>query len=124
MKKVTHYMYSCDTCCKIREMMEMDGLDLTKCQNEDKKTQVELMKMLMRMRQKLNSVHLLHSETKTSRRCSRLDFVIFRERMSSFPLDWRPFGPLVLDGARSKVHLCGEGYERTPILRSFDNSKR
>ena len=31
-KKVTHYMYSYDTCCKIREMMEMDGLDFAKCQ--------------------------------------------------------------------------------------------
>ena len=89
--------------------MEMDGLDLAKCQNEDKKTQVELMKMLMRMRQKLNSVHLLHFETKASRRCSRLDFLIFRLRMSSFSLDLRPFGPLVLDGARSKVDLRGKG---------------
>ena len=32
MKKVTYYMYSYDTCCKIREMMEMDGLDCAKCQ--------------------------------------------------------------------------------------------
>ena len=23
----TYYMYSCDTCCKIREMVEMDCLD-------------------------------------------------------------------------------------------------
>ena len=32
MTKVTHYMYSCDTCCKSREMMEKDGLDSAKCQ--------------------------------------------------------------------------------------------
>ena len=32
MTKVTYYMYSCDTYCKIREMMEMDGLDSAKCQ--------------------------------------------------------------------------------------------
>ena len=32
MKKVTYYMYSCDTCCKIREKMEMNGLDSVKCQ--------------------------------------------------------------------------------------------
>ena len=32
MTKVTYYMYSCDTCCKIREMMEMDGLGSAKCQ--------------------------------------------------------------------------------------------
>ena len=25
--KVTYYMYSCDTCCMISEMMEMNGLD-------------------------------------------------------------------------------------------------
>ena len=31
--KVTYYMYSCDTCCKMGEMMEMDGLDSAKCQN-------------------------------------------------------------------------------------------
>ena len=30
--KVTHYMYSCDTCCMSREMMEMDDLDSAKCQ--------------------------------------------------------------------------------------------
>ena len=42
--------------------------------------------------------------------CSSEGFVIFRERMSSFSLDLRPFGPLVLDGVRSKVALRSEGY--------------
>ena len=32
MTKVTHYMYSCDTCCMSREMVKMDGLDSAKCQ--------------------------------------------------------------------------------------------
>ena len=32
MTKVTYYMYSCDTCCKIREMMGMNDLDSAKCQ--------------------------------------------------------------------------------------------
>ena len=32
MTKVTHYMYSCDTCCMSGEMMEIDGLDSAKCQ--------------------------------------------------------------------------------------------
>ena len=32
MTKVTYNMYSCDTYCKIREMMEMNGLDSAKCQ--------------------------------------------------------------------------------------------
>ena len=36
-KKVTHYMYSCDICCKIREMMEMDGLDCAKCQKSKRR---------------------------------------------------------------------------------------
>ena len=31
--KLTYYMYSCDTCCMSREMMEMDGQDSAKCQN-------------------------------------------------------------------------------------------
>ena len=30
--KVTYNMYSCDTCCMSREMMEMDGLDRAKFQ--------------------------------------------------------------------------------------------
>ena len=32
MTKVTYCMYSCDTCRKIREVLEMDGLDSAKCQ--------------------------------------------------------------------------------------------
>ena len=32
MTKVTYYMYSCDTCFNIRDMMEMNGLDSAKCQ--------------------------------------------------------------------------------------------
>ena len=28
---VTYNMYSCDTCCMSREMMEMDGRDSAKC---------------------------------------------------------------------------------------------
>ena len=32
-----------------------------------------------------------------------------RERDSSFSLDFRPFGPSVLDEAKSKVDLRGEG---------------
>ena len=32
MIKVTYYMYPCDTYCMSGEMMEMDGLDNTKCQ--------------------------------------------------------------------------------------------
>ena len=34
----------------------------------------------------------------------------FRERKCDLSLDFRPFGLSVLDGARSKVALRGEGY--------------
>ena len=78
----------------------------------------------MIIRRKMNSVHLLHFETKNGRRCSELGFVISRERMCAFSLDLRPFGPSVLDEARSKVDIRGEGYAWTPIWWSSDNSKR
>ena len=38
-----------------------------------------------------------------------LDFDFFRDRESTFSLDFRPFGSSVLDGSRSKVALRGEG---------------
>ena len=47
-----------------------------------------------------------------------------RERKCDFSLDFRSFGPSVLDGARSKAVLRGEGYAWTPIWWSSDNSKR
>ena len=34
--KVTNNMYSCDTCCMSREMMETDGRDCVTCQNPSK----------------------------------------------------------------------------------------
>ena len=48
----------------------------------------------------------------------------FRERSSSFSLDFPPFGPLVRFGPRSKVVLRCEGYAWAPIWWSSDNSKR
>ena len=30
--KITYNMYSCDTCCMSREMIETDGRDSAKCQ--------------------------------------------------------------------------------------------
>ena len=47
-----------------------------------------------------------------------------RGRKCDFSLDFRPFGPSVLDGVRSKVALRGEGYAWAPIWWSSDNSKR
>ena len=72
----------------------------------------------------MNSVHLLHFETKNGRRCSELGFVISRERVCAFSLDLWPFGSSVLGGARKKVDLRGEGYAWTPIWWSSDNSMR
>ena len=37
-------------------------------------------------------------------------FLSFRERTISFCLDFQPFRPSVLDGARSKVDLGSKGY--------------
>ena len=42
-------------------------------------------------------------------------FLKSRERKCAFSLDFRPFGPLVLGGTRSKTVLRGEGYAWTPI---------
>ena len=50
--------------------------------------------------------------------------MIFRERRSTFSLDLQSFGPSVLDGARSKVDLRGEGYAWTPIVESNGLSYR
>ena len=36
MTKVTYYMYSCETCCMSREMIEMNGRDCAMCQNSEK----------------------------------------------------------------------------------------
>ena len=54
----------------------------------------------------------------------RLGILKSRERKCAFSLDFRPFGPSVLDRVRSKVALRGEDYAWTPIWWSSDNSKR
>ena len=43
MTKVTSYMYSYDTCFKIREIMEMDGLDSAKCQKSRRRDMMGIM---------------------------------------------------------------------------------
>ena len=70
---------------------------------------MEFLRCLMIIRRKMNSVHLLHFETKNGRRCSELGFVISRESVCAFSLDFQPIGPSVLDRARSKVDLRGKG---------------
>ena len=46
MTKVTYYMYSCDTCCMIRERMEMNGLDYAMCQKSLKRDNMGIIEML------------------------------------------------------------------------------
>ena len=47
-----------------------------------------------------------------------------RERKCDISLDFPAFKPSILDGATSKVDLCGEGYAWTLIWWSSDKSKR
>ena len=47
MTKVTYYMYSYDTCCKIREMMEMDDQDSAKCQKSRRRDMIGIIELLM-----------------------------------------------------------------------------
>ena len=56
MTKVTYYMYSCDTCCMIREMMGMNGLDSAKCQKSTKGDISGINGKFNEIRQKPNSV--------------------------------------------------------------------
>ena len=78
---------------------------------------------LMSMRQTWNSV-IFSKRPKREGIGSRLLDLESRGRKCNFSLDFRPFGPSVLDGARSKVVLRGEGYAWTLVFWSSDNSKR
>ena len=48
----------------------------------------------------------------------------FSERKCNFSLDFSAFGQSVHVGPRGKADLPSKGYAWTPVLRSFDNSKR
>ena len=43
-KKVTYNMYSCDTCCMSREMMEIEGRDSVKCQKSKSRDMIGIIK--------------------------------------------------------------------------------
>ena len=83
---------------------------------------MKLNESLMSMRQTWNSV-IFSKRPKHEGIGSRLLNLESRER-ECFSLDFRPIGPLVLDEARSKVALRGEGYAWAPIWYNSDNSKR
>ena len=87
----------------------------------------------MRIRQKPNSLLLHYLKAKKKKKKKRAGGQqidngcgnkISRERVCAFSLDFRPFGPSVLDGARSKVDLRGKGYAWASIWWSSENSKR
>ena len=78
----------------------------------------------MIIRRKMNSVHVLHFGTKNGINVQKVVFLKSRERKCAFSLDFRPFGPSVLDGARSKLVLRDKGYAWALILWSSVNSKR
>ena len=40
--KVTYNMYSCDTCCMSREMMEMEGRGSAKCQKSKSEDMINI----------------------------------------------------------------------------------
>ena len=70
----------------------MDGRDCAKCQKSRKGTHWELLELLMRMRQNCNSIIFSILKTKNvqwlEQKGQWLDFLFFRERRSSFSLDF------------------------------------
>ena len=83
--------------------------------NQDKRDTLGINERLMRIRQKQILLSSSFLRDKSAVEVQGLNFCDFRERISSFSLDLRPFEQSVLDGARSKVDLRGEGYTWTPI---------
>ena len=74
----------------------------------------------------LNSLLLNYLKAKNVKglnKVQKVRFLNYRERKCALSIDFRPFGPSILDGARSKAILRGEGYTWTPILWSYGNSK-
>ena len=50
--------------------------------------------------------------------------LIFRERVSSFSLDFLTIRPLAVFGTRRKTALRGKGFAWVPDLRSFDKLRK
>ena len=64
MTKFTYYMYPCDTCCMIREIMEINGLNQAKCQNQNLRDKMGIMEMFNENKTKKNSDLLLQKHKK------------------------------------------------------------
>ena len=109
--------------------MEKDGLDSAKCQKSRRRDMIEIYGIVNDNKTKdeqcsSSSKRPKNGQWLDGKRCSGWVLEIFRERESTFSLDFRPIIPLVLDEARSKVALRGEGYAWALIWWSSDNSKR
>ena len=48
----------------------------------------------------------------------------FRERISTFSLEFPAIGPSISGNARSKVTPCGKDYAWVPVLGSFDKFQK
>ena len=44
--KISYNMYSCDTCCMSREMVEMDGRDSVKCKKSKLRDMIEIIEFV------------------------------------------------------------------------------
>ena len=56
MIKVTYYIYSCDTCCMIKEKVKINGLNCAMCQIVKLRDTMRIMEMFNRNKtKKLNS---------------------------------------------------------------------
>ena len=129
MTKVTYNMYSCNTCCISREMIEMDGRDGATCRKSKLKDIDVIFGMLMIIGQNMHSIisYLKSQKEKTWERqwgCWKWNFSFSRERETHFSLDLRLIRPSEFFGARRKVILRGEAYVWTPICGISTNSKR
>ena len=97
--------------------MEMDDRDSVKCQKSKRRDTGNFGKFLMRMGQKINSVHLPQFEDQndsgwmgSAESELRFEILIFRERGSDFSLRSLAIGPSDFFGPRRKVALRGEDY--------------
>ena len=109
-------------------MMETDDLDCAKCQKSRRRDMIGIYGIVNDNKTKDEQCSSSSKRPKMASGWTGRDavagFLRFLERESIFSLDFLPIGPLVLDGARSKVVLRGEGYMWTLIWWSSDNSKR
>ena len=105
----------------------MDGLDSVKCQKSRRRDMMGINRIVNDNKtedEKCSSSSKRPKKGSVLEGCSELWFCDFLERESTLSPGFRPIGPSVLDGARNKVALHGEGYAWTPIWWSSENSKR